>query len=88
MSYSNRIRRSLPSPDDGAFAEMVREYPSLTVDHIIPKKNGGTLDIGNTQMLTSNRNHEKDCKFWWRHPFLPTCQPYGIHHLPEDYWKD
>ena len=79
---ANEVRKSIPSPDDGLLEEFIRDMPEgLTIDHIIPKCHGGQLDIGNVQWLTRDRNNKKGNKYWWLHPYLPTCQPYGVHHL-------
>jgi len=83
---ANKIKRGLvPLPDGGVLQAMIQEYPYCTVDHIISRYHGGPLDIGNVQMLKSKRNNAKGHDFWWRHPYLPTCQPFGLHHLPEDF---
>lgn len=76
---ANRVRRKKDA--DPEVNALIQDYPHLTVDHIIPKQYGGELDIKNIQMLTWNRNQEKGGKFYWKHDYLPTCQPYGVHHL-------
>lgn len=63
-SYDRRRRKKLLIRRDGQHCRHCGTRSNLTIDHVLPKSQGGTNDIRNLQLLCQDCNSAKGADRW------------------------
>lgn len=59
-----KIKKLIARDGEGCRAPGCEQVASLTIDHIVPRKFGGSNDLSNLQLLCKSHNSEKRDRSW------------------------